>query len=273
MRSATRSRSSCLTLPSTRTSRMPGDGRGHHVDHPRGHQPPGDPLEAVVGQVLEQGVVGGDATAPDAATRGPSASEAGLARSRGAPGRRRRRRARPALELDHQDREAGLGGHAGQTAAATVVLPTPPLPATTSTRLSVQKAATSIRRQRSPPPVRPPAAPVPEVPGKTPCLGSATRATLAARGGMLGWRCGRVMNPGRRRRRAVVLRRRCSSRRRTRNARTRRRHERRGPRASAPSATSARTASSYAIRIREPHGIWGGLNETERKLILERRAG
>ena len=30
---------------------------------------------------------------------------------------------------------------------------------------------------------------------------------------------------------------------------------------------------SYAIRIREPHGIWGGLNEIERKLILERRAG
>ena len=29
----------------------------------------------------------------------------------------------------------------------------------------------------------------------------------------------------------------------------------------------------YAIRIREPHGIWGGLNEVERKQILERRAG
>jgi WhiB family redox-sensing transcriptional regulator len=29
----------------------------------------------------------------------------------------------------------------------------------------------------------------------------------------------------------------------------------------------------YAIQIREPHGIWGGLNETERKQILERRAG
>jgi len=29
----------------------------------------------------------------------------------------------------------------------------------------------------------------------------------------------------------------------------------------------------YAIRIREPHGIWGGLNEVERKLVLERRAG
>jgi WhiB family transcriptional regulator, redox-sensing transcriptional regulator len=29
----------------------------------------------------------------------------------------------------------------------------------------------------------------------------------------------------------------------------------------------------YAIRIREPHGIWGGLNEIERKQIWERRAG
>ena len=24
----------------------------------------------------------------------------------------------------------------------------------------------------------------------------------------------------------------------------------------------------YAVRIREPHGIWGGLNETERKALL-----
>jgi WhiB family redox-sensing transcriptional regulator len=29
----------------------------------------------------------------------------------------------------------------------------------------------------------------------------------------------------------------------------------------------------YAIRIREPHGIWGGLNEVERKLLSDRRAG
>ena len=26
----------------------------------------------------------------------------------------------------------------------------------------------------------------------------------------------------------------------------------------------------YALRIREPHGIWGGLNEIERKQILSR---
>jgi len=29
----------------------------------------------------------------------------------------------------------------------------------------------------------------------------------------------------------------------------------------------------YALEIREPHGIWGGLNELERKAALARRAG
>lgn len=27
----------------------------------------------------------------------------------------------------------------------------------------------------------------------------------------------------------------------------------------------------YALRIKEPHGIWGGLNESERKQVLDRR--
>jgi WhiB family transcriptional regulator, redox-sensing transcriptional regulator len=29
---------------------------------------------------------------------------------------------------------------------------------------------------------------------------------------------------------------------------------------------------SYAVRIREPHGIWGGLNEVERRVVLARQA-
>lgn len=29
----------------------------------------------------------------------------------------------------------------------------------------------------------------------------------------------------------------------------------------------------YAIRIREPHGIWGGLSEYERKSLVSRRSG
>ncbi len=28
----------------------------------------------------------------------------------------------------------------------------------------------------------------------------------------------------------------------------------------------------YALEIREPHGIWGGRNETERRVILESRS-
>jgi WhiB family transcriptional regulator, redox-sensing transcriptional regulator len=28
----------------------------------------------------------------------------------------------------------------------------------------------------------------------------------------------------------------------------------------------------YAVRIREPHGIWGGLNESERRLVMARQA-
>lgn len=27
----------------------------------------------------------------------------------------------------------------------------------------------------------------------------------------------------------------------------------------------------YALATREPHGVWGGLNETERRAILKRR--
>ena len=29
----------------------------------------------------------------------------------------------------------------------------------------------------------------------------------------------------------------------------------------------------YAVSIREPHGIWGGLNEVERKHLMGQRAG
>jgi WhiB family redox-sensing transcriptional regulator len=29
----------------------------------------------------------------------------------------------------------------------------------------------------------------------------------------------------------------------------------------------------YALGIQEPHGIWGGLTEHERRVLLERRAG
>jgi WhiB family redox-sensing transcriptional regulator len=34
-----------------------------------------------------------------------------------------------------------------------------------------------------------------------------------------------------------------------------------------------RPCLDYAISIREPHGIWGGLNELERKALLSTRVG
>jgi WhiB family redox-sensing transcriptional regulator len=34
-----------------------------------------------------------------------------------------------------------------------------------------------------------------------------------------------------------------------------------------------RSCLDYAVRIREPHGIWGGLNEVERRNLIERRVG
>jgi WhiB family redox-sensing transcriptional regulator len=35
----------------------------------------------------------------------------------------------------------------------------------------------------------------------------------------------------------------------------------------------SRSCLEYALAIKEPHGIWGGLSETERKQLLDRRAG
>ena len=34
-----------------------------------------------------------------------------------------------------------------------------------------------------------------------------------------------------------------------------------------------RPCLDYALAIREPHGIWGGLNEMERKQLIAQRAG
>ena len=37
--------------------------------------------------------------------------------------------------------------------------------------------------------------------------------------------------------------------------------------------TVCATCRDYALRIREPHGIWGGLNEAERKQLIDCRIG
>jgi WhiB family redox-sensing transcriptional regulator len=34
-----------------------------------------------------------------------------------------------------------------------------------------------------------------------------------------------------------------------------------------------RQCLEFALSVREPHGIWGGLNETERRSLLAKRAG
>jgi WhiB family transcriptional regulator, redox-sensing transcriptional regulator len=34
-----------------------------------------------------------------------------------------------------------------------------------------------------------------------------------------------------------------------------------------------RPCLDYSVQIREPHGIWGGLNEVERKQIVAQKAG
>jgi WhiB family redox-sensing transcriptional regulator len=34
-----------------------------------------------------------------------------------------------------------------------------------------------------------------------------------------------------------------------------------------------RPCLDYALRIHEPHGIWGGMNEAERKQLIDQRAG
>lgn len=39
------------------------------------------------------------------------------------------------------------------------------------------------------------------------------------------------------------------------------------------SCSVRRDCLDYAIAIREPHGIWGGLNEAERKDLLASRVG
>jgi WhiB family transcriptional regulator, redox-sensing transcriptional regulator len=36
------------------------------------------------------------------------------------------------------------------------------------------------------------------------------------------------------------------------------------------SCSVRRACLDYALRIREPHGIWGGLNEAERRTLLSR---
>ena len=108
-----------------------GRGGGHDVERPGGHQAPGDPAHAVVLEVLEQGVVGGERAGPHV---GRALGAAGRRRSRPRRSRGARRRtvgqARLALDLDDQGATDPARAAARASAALTVVLPTPPFPAT-----------------------------------------------------------------------------------------------------------------------------------------------
>ena len=79
-------------------------------------------------------------------------------------------------------------------------------------------------------------------------------------------RSGNVGPPAEGRSRRCSLRRRCPSRARIAT------HTKRERSGSAANVRCAAECLDYALRIREPHGIWGGLNETERRGLIEARA-
>ena len=87
-------RSSCLILPSTTMSSMPGRRRGDDVDHAGRRQPLGDPPEAVLAQVLLERRRRRDAARTAGRRRGRRAPACRRARRRARAGRRRRPRGR-----------------------------------------------------------------------------------------------------------------------------------------------------------------------------------
>ena len=71
IRSAARARSSCFTLPSTRMSFMPGTAVATTSSAPESTEALRDASHAVVVEVLEQGVVGGEGPGPQPAVGAP----------------------------------------------------------------------------------------------------------------------------------------------------------------------------------------------------------
>ena len=65
MRSAVPARSSCLTLPSTRMSSMPGRRGGDDVEHAAAHEPAARAPQPVVLEVVEERLVGGERAGAD----------------------------------------------------------------------------------------------------------------------------------------------------------------------------------------------------------------
>ena len=120
-------------------------GGGHHVEGAPGHEASGDPAQTVVLQVLQQGVVGGEH--PGAYVGRSRRAPAGDA---GRPPRSRTEGVRtgppipllPSTSTMSVDRPASAAARA--IAALTVLLPTPPFPATMSTRDAAKNCAGSM---------------------------------------------------------------------------------------------------------------------------------
>ena len=155
IRSAAPWRSRLLTLPSTRMSRMPGMAVATTSSAPGDTRRLRDPPHPVVGQVLEQGVVGGDQSRPHGPgdTRSPGSSDPvelpavpqhGLGVAQGAASTEAAGDPGLALRAPPRGPRARRCAAMRARAAVIVVLPTPPLPATTSTLLWRQKVATSM---------------------------------------------------------------------------------------------------------------------------------
>ncbi len=93
------------------------DGGRDDVEGSRGHQALRNPFHPVVGQVLEQRVVGGDPAGPHRPTpgQGLDARNLRLVVAQGTGAAERGRDPGFALELHHEDRKACVSSHSGQS--------------------------------------------------------------------------------------------------------------------------------------------------------------
>ncbi len=88
------------------------DGRRDDVENPRGDEPLGDPAEAVVHEVLEEGVVRRDHTAVHRA--GSAGVQQHFVVAEGDLGAEEHGKGAGVVEADDEDLEARIGGHAGK---------------------------------------------------------------------------------------------------------------------------------------------------------------
>jgi hypothetical protein len=100
-----------LHLPEHQHVADTGDGRCHHVDHPGADETLRDTLEAMGGEVLEERVIGRDASRPHTAAHVGELDLRVFERFGRAEGMLD---TRAALQLDDEDREPDRGRHCGE---------------------------------------------------------------------------------------------------------------------------------------------------------------